>query len=96
MEVWKRGCYLCKVRQVAKAGLKVILAAPFYLDLPGPTHDWARYYIVRPLSFKGQALRAQGAECSGVLCEGLQCNGFHCLFKLCAFFIIRKGFTNSG
>ncbi|XP_026775473.3 beta-hexosaminidase subunit alpha [Pangasianodon hypophthalmus] len=53
VEVWKRGCYLCKVRQVAKAGLKVILAAPFYLDLPGPTHNWARYYTVRPLSFKG-------------------------------------------
>ncbi|KAK2834449.1 hypothetical protein Q7C36_015150 [Tachysurus vachellii] len=53
VEVWKRGCYLCKVRQVAKAGLKVILAAPFYLDLPGPTHNWVRYYKVRPLSFKG-------------------------------------------
>ncbi|KAF5902560.1 beta-hexosaminidase subunit alpha-like [Clarias magur] len=53
VEVWKRGCYLCKMRQVTRAGLKVILAAPFYLDLPGPTHDWARYYNVHPLSFKG-------------------------------------------
>ncbi|KAI5626986.1 beta-hexosaminidase subunit alpha isoform X1 [Silurus asotus] len=53
VEVWKRGCYLCNMHQVAKAGLKIILAAPFYLDLPGPTHNWARYYTVRPLSFKG-------------------------------------------
>uniref|UniRef100_A0A8B9JJU0 Beta-hexosaminidase n=1 Tax=Astyanax mexicanus TaxID=7994 RepID=A0A8B9JJU0_ASTMX len=53
VEVWKGGCYLCEVRRVTKAGLKVILAAPFYLDLPGPTHNWARYYNVRPLAFKG-------------------------------------------
>ncbi|KAL6474247.1 hypothetical protein MHYP_G00178080 [Metynnis hypsauchen] len=52
VEVWKGGCYLCEVRRVTKAGLKVILAAPFYLDLPGPTHNWARYYNVRPLAFK--------------------------------------------
>uniref|UniRef100_A0AAY4DCA8 Beta-hexosaminidase n=1 Tax=Denticeps clupeoides TaxID=299321 RepID=A0AAY4DCA8_9TELE len=53
VEVWKWGCYLCEVRRVTKAGLKVILASPWYLDLPGPTHDWARYYNVRPLAFKG-------------------------------------------
>ncbi|XP_028814759.1 beta-hexosaminidase subunit alpha isoform X3 [Denticeps clupeoides] len=52
VEVWKWGCYLCEVRRVTKAGLKVILASPWYLDLPGPTHDWARYYNVRPLAFK--------------------------------------------
>lgn len=76
VEVWKKECYLCKVRQVVKAGLKVILAAPFYLDLPGPTHNWARYYTVRPLSFKGQESYAQCAECSGVLSDGLQYSGF--------------------
>uniref|UniRef100_A0AAR2JL06 Beta-hexosaminidase n=1 Tax=Pygocentrus nattereri TaxID=42514 RepID=A0AAR2JL06_PYGNA len=53
VEVWKGGCYLCEMRRMTKAGLKVILAAPFYLDLPGPTHNWARYYNVRPLAFKG-------------------------------------------
>uniref|UniRef100_A0A9J7X8J3 Beta-hexosaminidase n=1 Tax=Cyprinus carpio carpio TaxID=630221 RepID=A0A9J7X8J3_CYPCA len=53
VEVWKQGCYLCKMRRVTKAGLKVILAAPFYLDLPIPTHSWARYYNVRPLAFRG-------------------------------------------
>ncbi|XP_047453212.1 beta-hexosaminidase subunit alpha isoform X4 [Mugil cephalus] len=52
VEVWKEGCYLCEVRRVAKAGLKVILASPWYLDLPGPTHNWARYYTVWPLAFK--------------------------------------------
>lgn len=54
VEVWKDGCYLCEVRRVAKAGLRVILASPWYLDQPGPTHDWARYYTVWPLAFKGQ------------------------------------------
>ncbi|XP_060891421.1 beta-hexosaminidase subunit alpha isoform X2 [Labrus mixtus] len=53
VEVWKEGCYLCEVRRVAKAGLKVILASPWYLDQPGPTHNWARYYTVWPLAFKG-------------------------------------------
>ncbi|XP_033997606.1 beta-hexosaminidase subunit alpha isoform X2 [Trematomus bernacchii] len=52
VEVWKDGCYLCEVRRVAKAGLRVILASPWYLDQPGPTHDWARYYTVWPLAFK--------------------------------------------
>uniref|UniRef100_A0AAQ6I885 Beta-hexosaminidase n=1 Tax=Anabas testudineus TaxID=64144 RepID=A0AAQ6I885_ANATE len=53
VEVWKEGCYLCEVRRVAKAGLRVILASPWYLDQPGPTHNWARYYTVWPLAFKG-------------------------------------------
>ncbi|KAM3869942.1 beta-hexosaminidase subunit alpha [Diretmus argenteus] len=53
VEVWRDGCYLCEVRRVTKAGLRVILAAPWYLDQPGPTHDWARYYTVWPLAFKG-------------------------------------------
>uniref|UniRef100_A0A671V144 Beta-hexosaminidase n=1 Tax=Sparus aurata TaxID=8175 RepID=A0A671V144_SPAAU len=39
--------------QVVKAGLRVILASPWYLDQPGPTHNWARYYTVWPLAFKG-------------------------------------------
>ncbi|MEQ2165844.1 hypothetical protein GOODEAATRI_021370 [Goodea atripinnis] len=53
VEVWKQGCYLCEVRKVVKAGLRVILASPWYLDQPGPTHNWARYYNVWPLAFKG-------------------------------------------
>ncbi|XP_027128675.1 beta-hexosaminidase subunit alpha isoform X2 [Larimichthys crocea] len=53
VEVWKHGCYLCEVRKVVKAGLRVILASPWYLDQPGPTHNWARYYTVWPLAFKG-------------------------------------------
>ncbi|XP_036005244.1 beta-hexosaminidase subunit alpha isoform X2 [Fundulus heteroclitus] len=53
VEVWKQGCYLCEVRRVVKAGLRVILASPWYLDQPGPTHNWARYYNVWPLAFKG-------------------------------------------
>ncbi|KAM9754754.1 beta-hexosaminidase subunit alpha isoform 5-T5 [Menidia menidia] len=53
VEVWKQGCYLCEVRRVVKAGLRVILASPWYLDLPGPTHNWARYYNVWPLAFSG-------------------------------------------
>ncbi|XP_044050135.1 beta-hexosaminidase subunit alpha isoform X2 [Siniperca chuatsi] len=53
VEVWREGCYLCEVRRVAKAGLRVILASPWYLDQPGPTHNWARYYTVWPLAFKG-------------------------------------------
>ncbi|MEQ2258247.1 hypothetical protein XENORESO_013253 [Xenotaenia resolanae] len=55
VEVWKQGCYLCEVRKVVKAGLRVILASPWYLDQPGPTHNWARYYNVWPLAFKGTA-----------------------------------------
>lgn len=58
VEVWKGGCYLCDLRRVTKAGLRVILATPWYLDQPGPTHDWARYYTVWPLAFKGQNLGA--------------------------------------
>ncbi|XP_008275047.1 beta-hexosaminidase subunit alpha isoform X2 [Stegastes partitus] len=53
VEVWREGCYLCEVRRVVKAGLRVILASPWYLDQPGPTHNWARYYTVWPLAFKG-------------------------------------------
>ena len=55
VEVWKMECYRCKMRKVTKAGLRAILAAPWYLDLPGPTHEWARYYNVQPLAFKGQS-----------------------------------------
>ncbi|XP_073328607.1 beta-hexosaminidase subunit alpha isoform X2 [Pagrus major] len=54
VQVWRDGCYLCEVRRVVKAGLRVILASPWYLDQPGPTHNWARYYTVWPLAFKGQ------------------------------------------
>lgn len=54
VEVWRRGCYLCEVRRVTKAGLRVILASPWYLDQPGPKNNWARYYTVWPLAFKGQ------------------------------------------
>uniref|UniRef100_A0A8C6LIA2 Beta-hexosaminidase subunit alpha n=1 Tax=Nothobranchius furzeri TaxID=105023 RepID=A0A8C6LIA2_NOTFU len=46
VEVWKHGCYLCEVRRLTKAELRVILATPWYLDQPGPTHNWARYYVV--------------------------------------------------
>ncbi|CAK6950979.1 beta-hexosaminidase subunit alpha [Scomber scombrus] len=53
VEVWREGCYLCEVRRVVKAGLKVILASPWYLDKPGPTHNWSRYYNVWPLAFTG-------------------------------------------
>ncbi|KAM6960619.1 beta-hexosaminidase subunit alpha [Aplochiton taeniatus] len=59
VEVWKAGCYLCEVCRVTKAGLKVILASPWYLDQPGPTHDWARYYTVWPLAFKGTEQQKQ-------------------------------------
>lgn len=55
VEVWKGGCYLCKMRKVTKAGLRVILASPWYLDQPGSTQKWARYYNVWPLAFKGQS-----------------------------------------
>ncbi|KAM3609430.1 uncharacterized protein V6R79_014690 [Siganus canaliculatus] len=54
VEVWRQGCYLCEMRRVVKAGLRVILASPWYLDQPGPTHNWVRYYTVWPLAFKGQ------------------------------------------
>ncbi|XP_068169794.1 beta-hexosaminidase subunit alpha [Antennarius striatus] len=53
VEVWKEGCYHCEVYRVTKAGLRVILASPWYLDQPGPTHNWARYYTVWPLAFGG-------------------------------------------
>uniref|UniRef100_A0A8C2WDM2 Beta-hexosaminidase n=1 Tax=Cyclopterus lumpus TaxID=8103 RepID=A0A8C2WDM2_CYCLU len=53
VEVWKDGCYLCEVRRVANVGLRVILASPWYLDQPGPTHNWARFYT--PLNFSGTA-----------------------------------------
>ncbi|XP_044211728.1 beta-hexosaminidase subunit alpha isoform X1 [Thunnus albacares] len=53
VEVWREGCYLCEVHRVTKAGLRVILASPWYLDQPGPTHNWARFYTVWPLAFKG-------------------------------------------
>uniref|UniRef100_A0A3Q2G2C4 Beta-hexosaminidase n=1 Tax=Cyprinodon variegatus TaxID=28743 RepID=A0A3Q2G2C4_CYPVA len=59
VEVWKQGCYLCEVRRVVKAGLRVILASPWYLDQPGPTHNWARYYNVWPLAFKGSEKQKQ-------------------------------------
>ncbi|XP_055011203.1 beta-hexosaminidase subunit alpha isoform X2 [Boleophthalmus pectinirostris] len=55
VEVWRSSCYLCKMRRATRAGLRVILAAPWYLDLPGPTHHWTPFYNVRPLNFKGQS-----------------------------------------
>ncbi|KAJ8417595.1 hypothetical protein AAFF_G00224380 [Aldrovandia affinis] len=59
VEVWMGGCYLCEVRKVTRAGVRVILASPWYLDLPGPTHDWSRYYNVRPLAFTGSEQQKQ-------------------------------------
>ena len=53
VEVWRRGCYLCELRKVTKAGLQAILASPWYLDQPVPTRKWTRYYTVWPLAFKG-------------------------------------------
>ncbi|XP_018594831.1 beta-hexosaminidase subunit alpha [Scleropages formosus] len=53
VEVWKAGCYMCEVRRVTAAGVRVILASPWYLDQPGPTHEWSRFYTVRPLAFTG-------------------------------------------
>uniref|UniRef100_A0A8C9TJM5 Beta-hexosaminidase n=1 Tax=Scleropages formosus TaxID=113540 RepID=A0A8C9TJM5_SCLFO len=32
VEVWKAGCYMCEVRRVTAAGVRVILASPWYLD----------------------------------------------------------------
>jgi len=54
VEVWRRGCYLCELRRVTKAGLRAILASPWYLDQPIPTYNWARFYKVWPLAFMGQ------------------------------------------
>ncbi|XP_036399870.1 beta-hexosaminidase subunit alpha-like [Megalops cyprinoides] len=59
VEVWKGGCYLCEVRKVTRAGIRAILASPWYLDQPGPTHDWSRYYNVRPLAFTGSEQQKQ-------------------------------------
>ncbi|KAJ8271973.1 hypothetical protein COCON_G00108320 [Conger conger] len=59
VEVWRGGCYLCEVRKVTQAGLRAILASPWYLDQPGPTHDWSRYYNVRPLAFMGSVQQKQ-------------------------------------
>ncbi|KAG5848577.1 hypothetical protein ANANG_G00099930 [Anguilla anguilla] len=59
VEVWRGGCYLCKMRKVTRAGLRAILASPWYLDQPGPTHDWSPYYNVRPLAFTGSEQQKQ-------------------------------------
>ncbi|KAJ8335474.1 hypothetical protein SKAU_G00388160 [Synaphobranchus kaupii] len=59
VEVWRGGCYLCEMRKVTRAGLRAILASPWYLDQPGPTHDWSRYYNVRPLAFTGSEQQKQ-------------------------------------
>ncbi|XP_048112938.1 beta-hexosaminidase subunit alpha isoform X2 [Alosa alosa] len=71
VEVWKMEGYQCKMRKVTKAGLKAILAAPWYLDLPGPTHEWARYYNVRPLAFRGQS--PHRVTCAVLCCAVLCC-----------------------
>jgi len=41
---------------VTAAGFTTILSARWYLDIISYGQDWQRYYIVEPLSFKGQFL----------------------------------------
>ncbi|KAL4658709.1 beta-hexosaminidase subunit alpha-like [Arapaima gigas] len=53
VEIWRGGCYMCEVRKMTAAGVRVILASPWYLDQPRPIHEWSHYYTVRPFAFMG-------------------------------------------
>jgi len=54
VEVWKGG-YQAELKKVTSAGLKTILAAPWYLDYISYGADWRKYYSVEPLNFNGTA-----------------------------------------
>ena len=52
VEVWKGG-YQSEMTTVTKMNLKVILAAPWYLDYISYGSDWKKYYAAEPLDFNG-------------------------------------------
>uniref|UniRef100_A0AAY4DFY7 Beta-hexosaminidase n=1 Tax=Denticeps clupeoides TaxID=299321 RepID=A0AAY4DFY7_9TELE len=53
VEVWKWGCYLCEVRRVTKAGHRVLLSAPWYINHISYGQDWRNSYTVQPQNFSG-------------------------------------------
>ena len=55
VEVWKNP-YPSELYNVTKAGLRAILAAPWYLDYISYGSDWRKYYVIEPLSFNGKII----------------------------------------
>jgi hexosaminidase len=55
IEVWKGG-EKDELAKVTAAGLKAILASPWYLDYISYGNDWVKYYNEEPLNFNGKLL----------------------------------------
>jgi len=53
IEVWKGG-EKDELAKVTAAGLKTILASPWYLDYISYGKDWSNYYKEEPLNFNGE------------------------------------------
>jgi hexosaminidase len=66
IEVWKGG-EMKELSAVTAAGLKAILASPWYLDYISYGADWSKYYTAEPLNFNGteaqKALVMGGEAC---------------------------------
>lgn len=55
LHIWKGlpPAYYKEMAQMTAAGLRVILAAPWYMNHIGYGQDWINYYKVKPLNFSG-------------------------------------------
>jgi len=56
IEVWKSGEWH-ELSAVTAAGLKAVLASPWYLSQIAYGANWVKYYHVEPLSFNGRRAR---------------------------------------
>jgi len=55
IEVWKDSEWN-EMSAVTAAGLKAVLASPWYLNRISFGADWVSYYNVEPLSFNGRCM----------------------------------------
>uniref|UniRef100_A0A669F5A7 Beta-hexosaminidase n=1 Tax=Oreochromis niloticus TaxID=8128 RepID=A0A669F5A7_ORENI len=55
LHIWKGvpASYEAELRAITKAGYRVLLAAPWYINHISYGQDWRNYYTVQPLNFSG-------------------------------------------
>lgn len=55
LHIWKGlpASYAAELSAITKAGYRVLLAAPWYINHISYGQDWRNYYTVQPLNFSG-------------------------------------------
>lgn len=53
LHIWKGTGYKAELSRITKAGMRVVLAAPWYINHIAYGQDWHNSYTVQPLNFSG-------------------------------------------